>query len=392
MKTLHLIGHRHNWNLDAHFKNGIGDGFIFCAYSFQPDFFTKEKINKTDSQLVLEKSSIDLQYFGKKESGGIGKGNLSLYPFHPAADQNNTSQTNVYMQNSIINGIKFQTSLGLNDIIIPNYYENEDLGQFVGLVGTINKWLKKNRVSSKRYFMTIPITYHTIIDAKKIDDLLYTLTDIDIEFDGYYIICEPKPDIRQKINIDFKYLRNLSRVFEVLKKQKFITIYSYANWDALIFLTTSDIDYITIATYENLRSFSIKRFLSPEDGGPSKGWYYSEKLLNFIKAPFIELIRQQNGIEIIKNEKNIFSDIILEPNYPWSNQKADVHKNYLLSIDRTLKEIGSIDNLKDRKEFVLGLIDRAIESYNRLEAKNVYFQDESKNYHLGVWKSYLLTR
>lgn len=378
--------------MDSHFKNGIGDGFIFCAYSFEPDFYTKEKINKIDSLQVLEKSFIDLQYFGKKESGNIGKGKLSLYPFHPAADQGTASQTTCYMESSIINGVKFQTDLGLTDIIIPNYYENDDLGQFMGLVATINKWLKKNRIGSKRYYMTIPITYHTIIDAKKIDDLLYTLTDIDIEFDGYYIVCEPKLEIRQKINIDFKYLRNLSRVLEVLKKQKFITIYSYANWDTMIFLATCDIDYITIATYENLRSFNIKRFLSSEDGGPSKGWYYSEKLLNFIKAPFIELIRQQDGLELIKNEKNIFSDIILEANYPWSNQKADVHKNYILSIDRILKEIGSIDNLIDRKNFVIRLIDRAIDSYNQLEVKSVYFQDESRNYHLGVWKSYLLAK
>ncbi|MEJ7823407.1 MAG: hypothetical protein WKF85_13875, partial [Chitinophagaceae bacterium] len=194
------------------------------------------------------------------------------------------------------------------------------------------------------------------------------------------------------ISVDFKYLKNLSRIFEVLKKQKFLTIYAYANWDALVFLASTDIDYITIASFENLRNFTIKRFTVTEDGGPSKGWYYSEKILNMIKAQLIDLVRSQNGIDIIKNEKNIFSDDLLQPNYPWSSQKPEIYKNYLLSIDRTLKQIAGISDFTERKNYVVSLIDKASEAYALLASKKIFLTFESKNYHLDNWKSYLLTK
>lgn len=392
MKILHMVGHRHNWNLDTFYKNEIGDGFIFCAYSFDAETFNKPTLNKYDLQDILSKSFFDLQYFGKKESGNIAKGNLGTYDFHPAHDPNNNQQTEVYFEIAIRRGIEYQISIGLKNVVIPMFYENDDLNKFLGTLKTINKWLAKNKVDGVKYFMTIPITHHTIIDAKKVDQVLNCLTDMDIIFDGYYILCESKPDNMQKVSTDYKYLNNLGRVFEVLKKQKFITIYAYANWDAIVFLATTNIDYISIASYENLRNFSIKRFLVTEDGGPSKGWYYSEKLLNFVKAPLLDLVRIQGGIDIIRNERNIFSDDILRPNYPWSNQKPEVHKNYMLSIERTLKQIASIEDLEERKQYVITLIENALTAYDALAVKRINFTNESKNYHLDTWRNYLLTK
>jgi hypothetical protein len=393
MKVLQLTGHLQKWNLDSHYENSIGDGFIFCAYSFAEGFFEAPKINGYKTEPILEKSFFDLQYFGKREGGNISKGNLKTYDFHPAANAKSDEQTNTLIEGLIKKGIKYQIDkLGLKNVIIPNYYENEKPEHFIAMVKNINKWLIKNKKDGVKYYMTIPITHHTIIDEEKVERLLYNLTDIDIVFDGYYVICESKPDNRQKLSTDFKYLNNLATVLSVLKKQKFSTVYSYANWDALVFLTLTDIDYITIGTYENLRNFSIKRFTSDEDGGPSKGWYFSEKLLNFIKSPLLDLIRIQKGIDLVENERNIFSDVILKEGYPWSNQKPEVHKNYLLAIERLLKELAAEKDIKKRKELMIKKIDTAMETYEKLEQKKIYLTDESKNYHLATWKSFLFSK
>ncbi|MCF8448544.1 MAG: hypothetical protein K9G49_01630 [Taibaiella sp.] len=378
------------WNLDSYYKNSIGDGFIFCAYSFKEGYFKSNQISGYATEEILEQSLFDLQFFGKKDAGKISKGNLQTYDFHPAANSNDDSVTNILMERLVKSGIRYQIEeLGLKKVIIPNYYENDDLDLFIALIKTLNKWLKLNKKSGIEYYMTIPFTYHVISDIEKVEKILYHLTDFDIIFDGYYVVCESKPETGKKISVDFKYLNNLSTVLSVLKKQKFKTIYSYANWDALIFLSLADIDYITIGTYENLRNFSINRFTMQEDGGPSKGWYYSEKLLNFIKSPLLNLIRMQNGIELIRNEKNIFSDAILEDGYPWSSQKPEVHKNYLLSIDRLLKQIASINDMRDRKEFVLNKIINARKAYEKLENLGIFLTPESKNYHLDIWESFL---
>jgi hypothetical protein len=393
VKVLQLVGHFQKWNLDSHFQNSIGRGFVFCAYSFPHGYFVPEKLNGYSRNEIIDISFFDLQYFAKKEAANISKGKLGTYDFHPAANPTNGEETNTWLVELIKKGIKYQIeTLGLKHIIIPNYYENDDVEELIGIIKTINKWLSKNRIEGLKYYMSVPLTNHTIIDETKIDNILYCLTDIDIIFDGYYIVCESKPENRQKVSIDYKYLHNLAILFSILKKQDFITIYSYANWDSLVFLALTDIDYITIGTYENLRNFNIRRFTTEENGGPSKGWYFSEKLMNFVKAPLLDLLRIKKGIDLIKNEKNIFSDIILEEGYPWSNQKPEVHKNYLLSIERMLNEIGDITDMIKRKEFLLGKIDLAIDLYDALEKKGIYLTDESKNYHLETWKSFLRSK
>ncbi len=390
MKVLHLIGHYPNWNYDSHYKNSIGDGFVFCAYSFSPDYFSKNKVNGYDMSDILGKSFLDLQYFGKKESGSIGKGKLSEYHFHPAAIESDDNLTSVYLINSIIDGIEYQKSLGLKNIIIPNYYEDDNLDKFIGIILTVNNWLKDNKEQGYTYYLSLPLNHHTLLDSEKVERLLYNLTDIKIAFDGYYIVPESKPETRTKLNTDYKYLKNLSVIFKTLKKQKFLTVFAYANWDAIIVLAVTDIDYITIATFENMRIFNIKRFLVSESGGPSKGWYFSEKLLNMVKAQQLNLVFEQGGVMNIRNEKNIFSDVILQEGYVWSNQKPDVHKNYLLSIERLIKKIASIDDVPSRKEYVIKIVTDAIDAYNDIEKKGIYLTDESKNYHLETWRSHLL--
>jgi hypothetical protein len=391
MKTLHLVGHNHKWNLDSHFQNGIGEGFIFCSYSFGKDFDEKPKISGYNMSDIIPISKIDLQYFGKKESGDIENGNFKSYSFHPS-NFDGDSSTNEYMLNSIKEAVKYQIRKGFNDIIIPNHYENENVDELIGLIKNVNKWLGKNKDNNYRYFMTIPFTNHTIIDSVKVENILYALTEGNINFDGYYIVCESKPDIKQKISTDIKYLKNLSRVFYILKKQKFITLYAYANWDALVFLSICDIDFISIASYENLRNFKINRFLSTEDGGPSKGWYFSEKLLNFVKAQFIELIREKGCIPLIENDRNIFSEIILDTNFPWNNHKPEVHKNYLISVNKQLYQLAAEKDLSKRKGLLLQKIDNGIKAYEELENNKIYLQEDSKNYHLAIWKSFLMSR
>jgi hypothetical protein len=174
----------------------------------------------------------------------------------------------------------------------------------------------------------------------------------------------------------------------VLKAQGFATVFGYSNWDALIFASLCDIDYITIGTYENLRNFNIQRFTESPGGGPSKGWYFSEKLLNLVRAEEIKKLRRSNCLNLIANDKNIFSDIILNKDYAWNTHKPDVHKNYLLAISRLLKEIANIESVSKRTVFFQKKIDQARQLYGELEANyRVFLNDESSDYHLGAWDS-----
>ncbi|MBA4319794.1 MAG: hypothetical protein C0412_15450, partial [Flavobacterium sp.] len=334
LKILHQLGHRHNWNLNCYFDNQIGDGFIFSAFSL-PQGKIGTKISGYEPEQYLPVSFIDLQYYGYKNSKD--KGNLDTYDFHPAKMDAKGLTVTEYPK-SIIDGINYQIQLGIKKIIIPMRCETtKDIVKFSSIVERINKYISESKRADTEYYLTISFTDSEIKDSEWVEKVLTLLTKINKVFDGYYLVCGTEPQFKKKVSDNYHYYTNLARIFSVLKKNNFKLIYGYANWDAIVFIGLVDIDYISIGTFENLRKFSIKRFTEDIGGGPSQGWYYSEKVLNMIKSQELANLRIMNCIELIQNENNIFSDIILDSAYPWAingNNRADVHKNYLLSISR----------------------------------------------------------
>ncbi|MFC2138760.1 hypothetical protein ACFLTE_11345, partial [Bacteroidota bacterium] len=110
MKILHQVGHNKTWNIDSHFQNEIGDGFIFGAFNS-----TSNQIQNLKSK-ILDISSIDLQFYGKGPSS-IGK--FNSFPFHPANRDIKDDTVTDGIQN-IIGAIEYQQSLSLDRVIIPN--------------------------------------------------------------------------------------------------------------------------------------------------------------------------------------------------------------------------------------------------------------------------------
>ncbi|HEY4515591.1 MAG TPA: hypothetical protein VJH67_00150 [Candidatus Paceibacterota bacterium] len=381
MKLLHQLGHNHKWALDAFFENNIGDGFILSAFSIE-----KEKIGQILSGYSPDKylpvSFLDLQFYAGKDSLG---GKLDTYGFHPI--NHKTEDTEVSTLDAVMAGVKFQEKLGFKNILIPNIYIDPENPDRTGrLIKEINKRISKERKENILYFMTIPIIGSVIDNDSDVEKLLQELTDMDICFDGYYVVCESNLEFKKKISTDYKYYINLSKILTTLKKQDFKTMLGFSNIDALVFSTMADIDYITIGTYENLRKFSIKRFTEESNGGASEGWYYSGKILNFIKARQIEIFRGKGLLNLIKNQDNVFSDVILTEGYQWNTHRPDVHKNYLVEISRQLKELNSRE-VSNRSKYFIEIVEKSRGLYHDLESKGVYLDDESSNYHLATWLS-----
>jgi hypothetical protein len=384
MKILHQLGHNHKWPLDAYFQNSIGDGFIFSAYNF-PFGKIGSKISTYTADKYIDKSMIDLQFYGSKDTTG---GQLASYPFSPMniPIEDDTATSGIEL---IEKSITYQENLNIKKIIVPVFYhELKDLEKFTTYIKKINKIIskRKDKGSSFKYYMTIPFSNSSIKKDEFVEKLLQLTTDMSIVFDGFYIVCDASPEYKKKISTDFSYYENLVKVFRVYESQGLETIHGYANWDSLIFASLCNINYMTIGTYETLRNFNIQRFTEDASGGPSKGWYFSEVLLNFIRADDLTNLRRSGCLSLIENEKNIFSDIILKSDYVWNTHKPDIHKNYLLSISRLYKELCGIENIQKRAELLLEKIETARNTYEKLASEyKVYLTDESSNYHLGMW-------
>ena len=72
MKLVHVLGHNPNWNTEIYFEQNVGDEFLITTFTFG----NKYRENKRVAQ-VIDKSMIDLQFYGQKKSGALSKGNLS---------------------------------------------------------------------------------------------------------------------------------------------------------------------------------------------------------------------------------------------------------------------------------------------------------------------------
>lgn len=383
IKVLHQLGHNYKWSLDTYFNNNVGDGFILSAYALEK---TKigEKISNHQADNYLRVSCIDLEFYGNKKSRG---GKLDTYNFHPINFlENDDSQ--VLTLDSIFEAINFQEEKGFKKIIIPaSYKEIDGIDDLINIIKYVNIRLEKKE--GLEYFMTIPFSYALIQDDFNLEKVLINITDLKIKFDGFYIVCESVLKTNQKISTDYKRYANLLKVFKVLRKEDYKIIYAFANWDALIFLSLVDIDYISIGTYEVLRNFKIDRYTEEGGGGPSDGWYFSQNLLNFIRASEIINIRNNNALSIISNDNNIFSEIILKEAYAWNTHKPDVHKNYLLSINRMFKELSEIEKIEDRIALMINKIENAKNCYIELEKNNIFLTEANSSYHLSFWESFL---
>lgn len=383
MKLLHQVGHRWIWNLDSYFDHSIWDGFIFNAFTF-PEEKIWWDISGYKFNDFKDISFLDLQFFGWNAS--IDKWNLDTYSFHPThSEQTMSSETDL-----IFKWIDYQIEKWFKKIIIPNaYYKIEETEKIIHILKVVNWKLKNTKIDGIKYYMTIPLNNEILSDKKRIEDLLLALTNIDIIFDWYYIACEAKPQTRKKINDSYSYYESLYEIFNTLKKQDFEIIYAYANFDALVFYSLVDIDYISFWSYENLRNFDITRFSENEKGWwPSDWWYFSEKLLNMIKAKEVIRLKTNNVVDLIRNENNIFSDEILTDWYIWNTHKSWVHKNYLLSIFNLFRELSNVD-IQERKLLMLSKVRAARELYLNLEDRWFLLLDENSDYHLSTWLSFL---
>ena len=240
MKIVQILGHNPNWNVEDFTQQNIGDEFLITAISFGNKFAINKRVAP-----ILDKSMLDLQFYGQKNSGHLSKGKLSDFDFHPARFLNDDEATNIRINSCIEKAIEYQISLGFKKIIIPHYYEDNYIAGIISTIKVINKYLKSNKKDGIEYFMTLQLAYDIIRNQDNVENLLLELTDMSIIFDGYFVVCENKPEQGHKISNDIKLITNLSKVLRVLKYQGFKTIYGYANWDAIFFLAQTDIDYIT---------------------------------------------------------------------------------------------------------------------------------------------------
>lgn len=374
MKVYHQTGFRQNWNIDS-FRQGIGDGLIFSPINIDAD-----KLLQIENS-IKETSFLDPQLYLLNEA----KGTLDTYPYFPGNLKPDYSTPDLDNSNETLAKlcIDYQLKNNFEYVVIPTrYYVDNPTTYFSQatdyFVAPFCDYLRRNQIIRKT-LLSVIVKPIMLTDEEKRNEALNWITGQSVE--GVYLIFEDNATGKQIK--DFDFLLNALKFIHVLKSNNMEVHLGYNNTEAVLYSVAMP-DSITIGSYENLRSFGIKRFQDLENGpmrGP-KARLYSSRLFQWMDYQYIDAMRQMiNGYETYFDESE-FRPLMFQPDYNWQFQKPEPYKHYFYVFDRQIKGLPALQS--ERIETLKEQIKSAIGLYKEVE-KAVLLDDDSDGSHLPTW-------
>ena len=375
MKVYHQTGFRDNWNRESYLK-GIGDGLIYSPVNIDAD-----KLLGIDRSLKIS-SFLDPQLYLLAEA----KGNLHTYPYFPGNLKPDFSTPDLDNSNLQIAKlcIDYQLDNEFEYLVIPTRY-NEDNPTSYFLQSTeffvlpFCEYVRDNKIE-KKILLSVIVKSIMLSDKEKRDEVLNWITSHQ-QVDGVYLIFENN-FIYKQIR-DFDFLLNALQFIRILKENKMEVHIGYTNTEAILYSIAMP-DSITIGSYENLRSFGIKRFQEIESSPmrSPNARLYSSKLFQWIDYQYIEAMKS-----LLHSYESFFDDSELKPlmfksEFKWHFAKPEPYKHYFYVFYNQIKALPKEQGLRIEK--LEKDIKTAINLFENIE-KFVLLDDNSNGSHLPTW-------
>lgn len=375
MKVYHQTGFRDNWNREC-YLNGVGDGLIYSPINIDAD-----KLLVLDPALKVT-GFLDPQLYLLNEA----KGTLHTYPYFPGnikPDFSTPDLDNSHIQMAKL-CVDYQIKNDFNYLVIPSrYYTDNPTTYFVQstdyFVTPFCDYVRTNGIK-KKVLLSVIVKSIMLADEEKRNEVLNWITGHQ-QINGVYLIFED--NFNSKQIKDFDYLLNALRFIRILKANQMEVHLGYTNTEGILYSIAMP-DSVTIGSYENLRSFGIKRFQDLENGPmrAPRARLYSSKLLQWLDYQYVEAMRS-----LIPNYEDYFDEsefrpLMFRPEYNWQFQKPEPYKHYFYVFDRQVKALPN--GQADRIEILKGNIRNAVNLFRIIE-NEVLLDDDSNGSHLPTW-------
>ena len=376
MKVYHQTGHNIKWNIDS-FKEGVGDGLIFSPINIDAD-----KLLGLNNNLK-QSGFLDPQLYLLNQA----KGSIETYPFFPGNLKSDFSTPDLDNDNIILAKlcIDYQLENDFNYLVIPTKYNAENPSNYLlqctdYFVLPFCDYVKEVK-STKKILLSLIVKGIMLTDDEKRNEVLNWITSHQ-KVDGVYLIFEN--NFSSKQIKDFDFLFNALRFIKKLKDNEMEVHIGYSNTEALLYSIAMP-DSITIGSYENLRSFGIRRYQELENGPmrSPNARLYSSKLLQWVDYGYIQPMKT-----LIENYSDYFDESIynpltnFEPDYNWQFKKTEPYKHYFFVFDKQIKALSS--NQNDRIDYLKASIKTARNLFAKIES-SVLLDDNSDGSHLQHW-------
>jgi hypothetical protein len=281
MRVYHQTGFRDKWNIES-YQKGIGDGIIFSPINIDAD-----KLLALEPKLK-QTGFLDPQLYLLNEA----KGTLDTYPYFPGNIKPDFSTPDLDFRHVQLAElcVDYQVKNVFQYLLIPTRYYTDNPTSFFTqstdyFVTPFCDTVKEKGID-KRILLSVIVKEIMLSDEEKRNEVLNWITGHQ-DINGVYLIFENNFSTKQIK--DFEYLLNALRFIKVLRDNQLGIHIGYTNTEALIFSITMPTS-VTIGSYENLRSFGIKRFQDLENGRmrAPRARLYSSKLLQWVDYQYIE--------------------------------------------------------------------------------------------------------
>jgi len=375
MKVYHQTGFRDNWNRES-FLSGTGDGLIFSPINIDAD-----KLLGIDSNLKIN-GFLDPQLYLLNEA----KGTLHTYPYFPGNLKPDFSTPDLDNSNLQIARlcVDYQLANDFKYLVIPTRYNEDNPTSFFiqsteFFVLPFCDYVRENKIK-KTILLSVIVKPIMLSDEEKRNEALNWITSHQ-QVDGVYLIFEN--NFNSKQIKDFDYLLNTLRFIRVLKENQMEVHIGYTNTEAILY-SISMPDSISIGSYENLRSFCIKRF-QDVDNTPMRApnaRLYSSKLFQWIDYQYIDAMKS-----LLPSYEDYFDDsefkpLMFKPEFKWHFAKPEPYKHYFFVFNKQIKslpplQLQRIDSIKKQ-------IITALDMYEVIK-NSVLLDENSDGSHLRTW-------
>lgn len=375
MKVYHQLGFRYNWNIES-FNQHVGDGLIFSPVNIDAEILFQK------SDALKEPSFLDPQLYLLNEA----KGDLDTYPFFPGnfVPDFDTSDLDSYSDILAEKCINYQLNNNFGYLVIPTrYYDDNPSGYFQESTNYfVRPFLKnlKERNINKKVLLSVIVKNIMLTDLEKYNEVLNWITGHK-QADGVYLIFENN-FVAKQIK-DFDYLLNALKFIHILKMNGLEVHLGYTNTEALLYSIAMP-DSISIGSYENLRSFNIKRFqdLEKSPRRPPNARLYASKLFQWIDYQYIGAMKN-----LLTNYESYFDDseykpLMFKPGFKWHFAKPEPYKHYFVVFEGQIKALPG--NQIERIESLGRGIKKAISLFKEIQ-NEVDLDENSDGSHLPTW-------
>jgi hypothetical protein len=355
-------------------EKGIGDGMIFSPVNI--DFEKLKVIGKKDVSIL------DPQLYLLNESKGV----LDTYPYFPGNLKDDFSTVDLEKFDYAIASkcIDVQKDLNFQYFVIPTrYYEENPSSYFEqvkeSFILPFSRYIRKNNLD-KKVLITVIVKQSMVIDEEKRSEVLNWITGIN-SIDGVYIIFEN--NFTSKQIKDFNYLFGVLKILKVLKDNHLEVHIGYTNTEAILY-SIAQPDSVSMGSYENLRSFNIKRFKDQESGQgrAPRARLYSSKLLQWVDHQYINAMQQMIPDYESYFDESEFTPLMFVPEFNWHFTKSEIYKHYFAVFYKQIKAIPN-ENEKVGDHLKI-MITNAIKSFRSIE-EMVALDEDSDGSHLPTW-------